>query len=432
MKKKTTRTLTPKLLFPEFREEPGWEEAKLSQLGKLVSGLTYSPKDVRDNGLLVLRSSNIQNGEITLDDCVYVTPTVKGANLAKPKDILICVRNGSKPLIGKNAMIPEGIPKCTHGAFMTVLRAHAAYFVFQLLQTSAFQKQVAADLGATINSINSSNLLKYRFFVPSEPLEQERIADCLAALDTQIAAEGRKLEALRDHKRGLIQQLFPQPGQTQPRLRFPKFRDNGEWEESPLGRLLSRKPEYGVNAAAVPFSEDLPTYIRITDIDDEGQFTKDNRVSVDIEATEENYLVEGDIVLARTGASVGKSYRYRPKDGRLVFAGFLIRVRPNPKKLVPDLLSNYLTTWQYWDWVRVSSARSGQPGINGSEYASMPVPLPPAGPKGNELAEQQKIADCLTALDTQIAAQAAKIESLKTHKRGLMQQLFPSPQEIEA
>jgi len=200
----------PRLRFPEFRNAGEWRETKLSQLGKLVSGLTYSPEDVRDNGLLVLRSSNIQNGEIALDDCVYVTPTVKGANLAKPNDILICVRNGSKPLIGKNAMIPDGMPKCTHGAFMTVLRAHAACFVFQLLQTSAFQKQVAADLGATINSINGSNLLKYRFFVP-EPLEQERIAACLASISDLIAAQAQRLNILHTHKKGLMQQLFPAP-----------------------------------------------------------------------------------------------------------------------------------------------------------------------------------------------------------------------------
>ncbi len=201
----------PRLRFPEFRDKGEWEETKLSQLGKLVSGLTYSPEDVRDNGLLVLRSSNIQDGDIALDDCVYVTPTVKGANLAKPNDILICVRNGSKPLIGKNAMIPDGMPKCTHGAFMTVLRAHAACFAFQLLQTSAFRKQVAADLGATINSINGSNLLKYRFFVPAEPFEQERIADCLTALDTRITAQAAKIDSLKTYKRSLMQQLFPAP-----------------------------------------------------------------------------------------------------------------------------------------------------------------------------------------------------------------------------
>ena len=201
----------PRLRFLEFRDKGEWVEAKLGQLGKLISGLTYSPEDVRDRGLLVLRSSNIQDGKIALDDCVYVTPTIKGAHLAKPNDILICVRNGSKPLIGKSAMIPEGIPKCTHGAFMTVLRANAAFFVFQLLQTSDFQRQVEADLGATINSINSNNLLRYRFFVPTEPLEQKQIADCLTVLDAQITAQAAKIDALKTHKRGLMQQLFPAP-----------------------------------------------------------------------------------------------------------------------------------------------------------------------------------------------------------------------------
>jgi type I restriction enzyme S subunit len=105
----------PRLRFPEFRDQGEWREKRLGQLGHLIPGLTYSPKDVRDNGLLVLRSSNIQNGKITLDDCVYVRPSVKGAKFARPNDILICVRNGSKPLIGKNAIIPPGMPKCTHG-----------------------------------------------------------------------------------------------------------------------------------------------------------------------------------------------------------------------------------------------------------------------------------------------------------------------------
>lgn len=200
----------PRLRFPEFRDAPEWKETRLGQLGKLVSGLTYSPADVRSEGLLVLRSSNIRDGEIALDDCVYVTPDIRGANIAKPNDILICVRNGSKPLIGKNALIPDGMPPCTHGAFMTVLRAKAPQFVFQLLQTAAYYKQVAADLGATINSINGSQLLKYRFVAP-EPDEQQRIAACLSSLDALIAAQSRKLDDLRAHKTGLMQQLFPSP-----------------------------------------------------------------------------------------------------------------------------------------------------------------------------------------------------------------------------
>jgi type I restriction enzyme S subunit len=210
-----------------------------------------------------------------------------------------------------------------------------------------------------------------------------------------------------------------------PTLRFPEFRQGKGWKFRPLGQLLSRSPEYGINAAAVPFSETLPTYLRITDIDDDGRFISESKVSVDAEIDETNYLTDGDVVLARTGASVGKSYRYREEDGRLVFAGFLIRVKPDPKKCIPTLLANYLTTRPYWDWVGMTSARSGQPGINGSEYATLPIPLPLSETEDYGLAEQKKIADCLSSLDALVAAQGRKVEALKAHKKGLMQQLFP-------
>ena len=198
----------PRLRFPEFLDAGEWEETRLGKLGKLVSGLTYSPDDVREAGLLVLRSSNVQNSEIALDDCVYVDPSIKGTNLSQPEDILICVRNGSKALIGKCALIPQGMPLCTHGAFMTVFRAEAPSFVFQLFQSDRYQKQVAGDLGATINSINGSQFLKYEFMVP-KPVEQKRIADFLVSLDALITAANQELDTLKTHKKGLMQQLFP-------------------------------------------------------------------------------------------------------------------------------------------------------------------------------------------------------------------------------
>jgi len=216
------------------------------------------------------------------------------------------------------------------------------------------------------------------------------------------------------------------PSPFVPKLRFPEFEGGPEWEEVTLGALLIRPPEYGVNAAAVPFSESLPTYIRITDINEDGQFGARSRVSVDIDATDDQYLEDGDIVLARTGASVGKSYRHRREDGRLVYAGFLIRIRPNHERLLSQFLGAYLLTWSYWDWVRLTSARSGQPGINGNEYASMPLPLPQGE---RALAEQRKIADCFGSLDDLIAAQGRTLETLRQHKEGLMQQLFPQPGE---
>lgn len=200
----------PRLRFPEFQNAGKWEETRLEQLGKLISGLTYSPDDVRNKGLLVLRSSNIRNERISLDDCVYVDSDIQGANLLAPNDILICVRNGSTALIGKNALIPEEMPLCTPGAFMTAFRSKSAKFVFQLFQTENYQKQVASGLGATINSINGSQLVKYKFVVP-KPEEQQKIAALLSFIDDLVAAQTKKLEALKTHKKGLMQLLFPSP-----------------------------------------------------------------------------------------------------------------------------------------------------------------------------------------------------------------------------
>ncbi|WP_294881857.1 restriction endonuclease subunit S [Sulfurimonas sp. RIFOXYB12_FULL_35_9] len=208
-----------------------------------------------------------------------------------------------------------------------------------------------------------------------------------------------------------------------PKLRFPEFVNDKEWEEKTLGKCLLKHPDYGVNAAAVPFSKNLPTYLRITDISVDGYYLNNEKVSVNIDATSDNYLEEGDIVLARTGASVGKSYKYRKEDGALVFAGFLIRVKPDKTKLNSDLLFHFLSTEKYWKWVNVVSARSGQPGINGNEYANLPIPIP------STLNEQQKIADCLSSVDYLISAQSQKVELLKEHKKALMQQLFPQDGE---
>lgn len=201
----------PRLRFPEFRDAGEWEEKTLDQLGIVLPGLTYSPDDTQSDGLLVLRSSNVRDGQIVLNDCVYVNPQkYTKATMLRVDDILICVRNGSTSLIGKNAMIPENIPSCTHGAFMTVCRATSPRFVFCLFQTDQYKDQVEAGLGARINSINSSDLLKYSFFVPSLR-EQEKIGDTFYSVDVLIAAQAAKVEELKEHKRGLMQGLFPAP-----------------------------------------------------------------------------------------------------------------------------------------------------------------------------------------------------------------------------
>ncbi len=204
-----------------------------------------------------------------------------------------------------------------------------------------------------------------------------------------------------------------------PLLRFSAFIGDGEWENVKLGDCLLQTPDYGLNAPAVPYSESLPTYLRITDITDSGKFDKSHLVSVNAELSSENSLQEGDLVVARTGASVGKVYKYRKEDGPLVFAGFLIRLRPNPNRCNSEYLFQYMLSPSYKRWVNITSTRSGQPGINSTEYASLSVPFP------QKLPEQQKIADCLSSIDSYISSVNEKIEQLKAHKKSLMQKLFP-------
>lgn len=196
-----------------------------------------------------------------------------------------------------------------------------------------------------------------------------------------------------------------------------------EWEVRRLGDLCCNQGDYGINAPAVAYSNDLPTYLRITDISDDGKFIIDNKASVNSPNSESYHLKEGDIVFARTGATVGKTYLYDPADGDLVFAGFLIRFSPNEQKIVPYYLKTYTNTAAYWYWVKIISQRSGQPGINAAEYSSLQLPVPP-------LAEQKKIAEVLGVWDKAIEKQSQLIEQLTLRKRGLMQQLLTAKRRL--
>ena len=195
-------------------------------------------------------------------------------------------------------------------------------------------------------------------------------------------------------------------------MRFPEF--SGEWKMATFGDI-AKGFDYGMNAAAKSFDGNNK-YIRITDIDEvSSQYLYDDVVSPDGEL-EDRYLVkENDILLARTGASTGKSYLYRNSDGKLYFAGFLIRA--NIYKHNSYFVFSQLHTLRYKKWISVMSARSGQPGINSQEYASFPVYT-------TSLQEEDKIATFLKLLDERIITQNKIIEDLKKLKSAIIDQLY--------
>jgi len=149
-----------------------------------------------------------------------------------------------------------------------------------------------------------------------------------------------------------------------------------DWKVVKLKTCLLENPKYGIGAAAIDYDTNFPTYLRITDIEDDGTLRKDDFKSVNHPEADNYYLKDGDIVFARTGASVGKTYLHKLKNGNLVYAGFLIKVSPNKNILKSDFLKSFTETKVYWNWVKVNSMRSGQPGINGNEYGNLQIPLP--------------------------------------------------------
>jgi type I restriction enzyme S subunit len=280
------------------------------------------------------------------------------------------------------------------------------------LKTRVFLKQFfELGKGGTGNQTNVSikNLSKLNIPLPPTLEEQQAIADALSDVDELIRSLDALIQKKEAIKKGTMQQLLTG------NKRLPGF--DGEWEVKNLGDVLIASPDYGINAPAVDYNSNYPTYLRITDISGEGNFVHSGKKSVKAVNSDLYYLSEGEIVLARTGASTGKSYHYKPKDGELVFAGFLIRIKPDPKKAESKFLKYYLQTDQYWNWVEKNSMRSGQPGLNSVQYSSLKISFP-------NLEEQKAIAQILSDMDEELQALRRKREKMVGVKEGMMQELL--------
>lgn len=208
---------------------------------------------------------------------------------------------------------------------------------------------------------------------------------------------------------------------NKPKIRFKGF--EGEWKEKALGDVVDEF-KYGINAAAVSYDGENK-YLRITDIDEGSRaFIKDVLASpdADLSSCNEYIMQDGDIVIARTGASVGKSYIYHPIDGKVYFAGFLIRARVNKNVDREFVFQNTLTDG-FKKYIRFVSQRSGQPGVNAEELKSYLMNLPASLP------EQRALASYFTSLDAQIAASTSRLSSLKQIKAASLLNMFPQKGE---
>jgi type I restriction enzyme S subunit len=399
------QALVPKLRFGGYEDK--WKERELQTQGILVSGLTYSPTDIADKGLLVLRSSNVQEGQLAFEDCVYVDLDVPEKNYSREGDILICVRNGSKRLIGKNAIIPSNCPTATHGAFMTIFRSENYGFVFQLLQTDVYKWNVHRNLGATINSINGNDLKRFKFQIPSLP-EQEKIAAFLTSVDDRIDQLKRKKSLLQDYKKGAMQKLFSQ----ELRFKNEQGKDFPDWEVKKLGDVCELVT--GLTYSPTDISDTGLLVLRSSNVQD-GKVVFNDNVFVTSEVKEWNLSQPNDILICvRNGSKrlIGKNALVPENCPLATHGAFMSVLRGNQNLFIYQLLQGDV----YKRNVHINLGATIN-SINGNDLKKFKFVFP-------SIPEQTKIANFLSSLDQKIEQVDTQITQTQTFKKGLLQQMF--------
>lgn len=411
----------PKIRFKQNNGEkfPDWSQVKIYTLGEFIRGKTYSRDQVTSdpNSTFIVRSSNLIDGWFV--DCCrdkqLANVTVSDKELLRPGDVVICTANGSTSLVGKSSIYDGRYSgSISWGAFCSVFRSKqeaplAKYF----FRTPRYRKLITfmkQGGNGALGNLNVKEISNVSILFPCFD-EQQKIASFFSTLDQKIELNEQKLEALEELKKGLLQKIFSQ------RIRFRS--DDGHnypaWNTVKLSEI-SQPLTYGLNSPAKSFDGEHK-YLRITDIDERtNKYIQSTPVSPSSHPDKKYLLEEGDIVFARTGNSVGKTYIYQKADGQLYYAGFLIRARINTGTC-PYFIFIQTLTETYKNWVRVTSQRSGQPGINAEEYGNYVLALP-------SLEEQSKIASLFIHFDKKIELILAKINSLKKLKQSFMQQMF--------
>ena len=437
--KKTSgkRPLDPETDFP-FEIPDSWEWVRLGDIGETNIGLTYKPSDIYSKGTIVLRSGNIQKDKINLSDTVKVNLDIPESKKCYKNDLLICARNGSKKLVGKAAIIDKD--GYTFGAFMAIFRSRFNHYIYYYLLSPLFRNEFDGISTTTINQITQENLNNR--YIPLPPLnEQKRIVakiEELLPFIEEYDKKEQKLTTLNQQfpdqlKKSILQaaiqgQLVAQDPNDEPaselikriqaekerlisekKIKKPKVksgivvRDGLPYEiingverciadelpfEIPESWCWMRLSEicsnihYGYTASAS--SKGTHKLLRITDIQNNKVSWNDVPFCSLSEKEAENYtLKKGNIVIARTGGTIGKSFLINNIQEQSVFASYLIRI-VLLSHVYEKYISYYLNSPFYWEQLRSYSMGTGQPNVNSVSLGCLFIPLPP-------LSEQKRI-----------------------------------------
>ncbi|EGJ1915115.1 restriction endonuclease subunit S [Escherichia coli] len=379
-----------------------WQCVQLGEIGKCIIGLTYSPRNVSDTGVLVLRSSNIQNGKLAYQDNVFVNMVLPERVIVKKGDILICVRNGSRQLIGKCALIDQKAEGSAFGAFMSIFRTSAHDYIFYQFQSDLIQNQINETMGATINQITNKDLSGFKIPIPICVKEQKAIANVLSDTDALLTRLEQLIAKKQAIKTATMQQLLT--GRT----RLPQFAKHSD------GTLKGHRPS---ELGAIPEDWQVVPFKDVLTI-------KHGKNQKEVESPSGQYPIYA------TGGQIGNATSFLfDKPSVLIGRKGTIdkpRYAETPFWTVDTLFyseikKDFCVKFIYYkfcmiDWMQYNEA-SGVPSLNAHTIENVLATLP-------NLEEQTAIASILSDMDDELEALEQKLAKVRNIKQGMMQQLL--------
>ncbi len=430
-KEGATPARAPKLRFPEFRGAGDWTTETLGSVAKIstekVGDNTCIPMSITSGvglvsqiekfGRVIAGSSYANYLLLKKNDFAYNKSSTK-----EYSEGFIALYSGDEL-----AAVPNSIFTSFRVKGESPVPQYLNYLFLGNLHGKWLRKFI--EVGARAHgslSINDGDLLALPVPLPSgktSVLEQHKIAECLSSVDELMGAQVRKMDALKTHKKGLMQQLFPREGETQPRLRFPEFQNAGEWEMKRVdeqGNVLAGK------ALAVNALGPLRPYLRTKNVLDGAIELSDVLTMPMTDAEFSRFeILDGDVLL-NEGQSlelVGRASIYRGEfGGRCAMQNQLLRFRVFPSTSAEFAAQYFRKCQKDGTFANIATKTTSVAHLGSSRFSALELAWPPTLP------EQQRIASCLSSLDALITLESQKLEALKTHKKGLMQQLFPSPE----
>ena len=398
----------PEIRFNDSLSE--WSKKNFLSEVSIYSGLTYSPNDIRTQGTLVLRSSNVQEGNVSLNDNVYVNSFIVNSPNVQKGDIIIVVRNGSQSLIGKHAIIKQEMPNTVIGAFMTGLHCkNNSNFINALLSSTKFKKEIYKNLGATINQITNKTLTSMEFMFPKEN-DMYNIDCFFEKLDSLIQSTSKKLVSLKQVKAASLQSMFPQEGETVPKVRFKGF--EGEWSLKYVFELLCERNELSPQSPEFP----LMAFIANNGIAEKGERYDRSALVNDVINKQYKRTYYGDFIYSSNNLETGSiglntygkatispvySIFYCTLNSDSNFVGYCM----TRKSFIKEMIK-----WR-------QGVMYGQWRIHEKDFLRIKVLIP-------SLPEQQKIGTYFRNIDRQISLQTQRLEKLKQIKAACLDKMF--------